>query len=232
MEVVYYTMTRDEKLIYFENSECKKSWVGAPSTSTARSNRFDRKTMLCVWWDQRSVVYYELSKPGQTVNTKRYQQQLTDLNRSLLEKSPKYRKRQHKVIFLRDTTPSHTAKPIRDTLETLSWEVLPPCGLPTRLGSFRLPLVCIDDFTHLLSSALVRTNMWKNGLMNGSQQKRKIFIVVVLFTSFPKDGENVWQAMGHTLNKALLIILPNLTCFVRKNPHFILVYWYNQKLDE
>jgi len=50
-----------------------------------RKNRFGRKTMLCVW-DQKGVVYYELLKPGETVNTKRYQQQLIDLNRSLLKK--------------------------------------------------------------------------------------------------------------------------------------------------
>jgi len=32
------------------------------------------------------MVYYELLKPGETVNTKRYQQQLINLNRSLLKK--------------------------------------------------------------------------------------------------------------------------------------------------
>jgi len=94
-------VTGDEKWIYFENPKCKKSWVdpGAPSTSTARPNRFGRKTMLCVWWNQKGVVYYESLKPSETVNTKRYQQQLIDLNRSLLEKRPEYRKRQHKIIF-------------------------------------------------------------------------------------------------------------------------------------
>ena len=81
--------------------------------------------MLCVWWDQKGVVYYELLNPGETVNTKRYQQQLIDLNRSLLKKRPEYQKRQHKVIFLHDNAPSHMAKPVRDTLGALSWEVLP-----------------------------------------------------------------------------------------------------------
>ena len=27
---------------------------------------------LCVWWDQRGVVYYELLKPGETVKAHRY----------------------------------------------------------------------------------------------------------------------------------------------------------------
>ena len=129
---------------FFENPKRKKSWVdsGAPSTSTTRIA--DRKAMLCVWWDQKDVgVYYELLKPGETVNTKRYQQQLIDLNRSLLKKRSEYQKRQHKVIFLYDNAPSHTAKPIRHVGSTQLGSSI-PCGLLTRLGSFRLPLVCID----------------------------------------------------------------------------------------
>jgi len=47
------------------------------------------------------------------------------LNRSLLKKRPEYQKRQYKVIFFHDNAPSHTAKSIWDTLEALSWEVLP-----------------------------------------------------------------------------------------------------------
>jgi len=50
---------------------------------------------------------------------------LIDLNRSLLKKRSEHQKRQHKVIFLHDNAPSHTAKPVRDTLEAFSWEVLP-----------------------------------------------------------------------------------------------------------
>jgi len=72
---------------------------GEPSTSTARPNRYGRKTMLCVWWDQKDVIYYELLKPGETVNTKRYRQKIINLNQALCEKRPKHQKRQHKVIL-------------------------------------------------------------------------------------------------------------------------------------
>ena len=48
---------------------------------------------------------------------------MIDLN--LLKKRPEYQKRQHKIIFLHDNAPSHTTKPVRDTLEVLSWEVIP-----------------------------------------------------------------------------------------------------------
>jgi len=88
-------VTGDEKWIYFENPKRKRSWVipGEPSTSIARPNRFGWKTTLCVWWDQKGVIYYELLKPGETVNTERYRQQMINLNHALCEKRPEYQKR-------------------------------------------------------------------------------------------------------------------------------------------
>jgi len=56
------------------------------------------------------VIYYELLKPDETVNTERYQQQMINLNQALCEKRSEYQKRQHKVILLHDNAPSHTAK--------------------------------------------------------------------------------------------------------------------------
>ena len=49
----------------FENPKRKRSWVdrrSEPPTSTTRSNRYGGKTMFCVWWDQKGVIYYELLK--------------------------------------------------------------------------------------------------------------------------------------------------------------------------
>ena len=122
---LYRIVTGDEKWIYFENPKRKGSWVapGEPPTSTTGPNRYERKTMLCVWWDQKGVIYYELLKPGEAVNTERYRQTI-DLNQALREKRPEYQKRQHKVILLRDNAPSHTAKPVKETIEAFSWEIL------------------------------------------------------------------------------------------------------------
>ena len=61
-----------EKWIYFENPKHKRSWVTPGESSTSTANRYERKTILCVWWDQKGVIYYELLKPGETVNTERY----------------------------------------------------------------------------------------------------------------------------------------------------------------
>lgn len=120
-------VTGDEKWIYFENPKRKKSWVdpGQPATSTAKPNRFGKKTMLCVWWDQRGVVYYELLKPGETVNTERYRQQMINLNHALLVKRPEWEERRDRPILLHDNAPAHTAKPVKDTIKALKWDILP-----------------------------------------------------------------------------------------------------------
>jgi len=78
--------------------------------------------MLCIWWDQEGVIYYELLK-SKTVNAHR--QQLIKLHCALREKRPHYRKRHNKLIFLYDNVPSHTSTIVQNYLETLNWEVLP-----------------------------------------------------------------------------------------------------------
>ncbi|GFV48938.1 mariner Mos1 transposase [Trichonephila clavipes] len=103
-------VTGDEKWVYIENLKHNRLYVdpGQPSKSTARPNRFGRKRMLCIFWDHEGPIYYELLKPGETVNTDRYKQQLLNLNDA--EKREQYKKRQHKVIFLDDNAPNHLAK--------------------------------------------------------------------------------------------------------------------------
>ena len=78
----------------------------------------------CAWWDQEGVIYYELLKPGETVNAHRYHQQLIKLHRALREKRH-YRKKHDKLIFLHDNALSYTSTMVdQNYLETLNWEVL------------------------------------------------------------------------------------------------------------
>jgi len=39
-----------------------------------------------LWWDQKDLIYYELLKLDETVNTERYRQQMRNLNQALYEK--------------------------------------------------------------------------------------------------------------------------------------------------
>lgn len=65
-----------QKWIYLENFKRKKSWVDPFQPPSLRPSFFGSKVVLCVWWgDQRCNVYYELMKPGETVDVHRHHQQ-------------------------------------------------------------------------------------------------------------------------------------------------------------
>ena len=120
----------------------------------------------CVWWDQKGVIYYELLKAGETVNTNRYQQQMVDLNRALQEKRPDFRRRQHKVIFLHDNAPSNTAKRAKETIETFSWEILVHATYSPDLAPSDYHLFA-SWATLSLNNASFRTKMYENGWLTG-----------------------------------------------------------------
>ncbi|GFY05318.1 mariner Mos1 transposase [Trichonephila clavipes] len=67
--------TDDEKWIYFENPKRNRSYVDPekPSKSIARPNHFGPR-QCCVFSGFRrdQSIFYELLKPGETVNTDRY----------------------------------------------------------------------------------------------------------------------------------------------------------------
>lgn len=75
------------------------------------------------------MVYCDLSA---TIHTSWYQRELNGLNRPLFKKSPEYQKQQHKAIFLQDNPLS--CQPVRDTMEALSWEVLPYAAYSSNLA--------------------------------------------------------------------------------------------------
>ena len=118
---LHQIVTSDEKWIYFQNPKRKKSWVnpGEASTSTARPNRYGKKTILCVWWDQKGVIYYELLIPGETVTAERYQQQLLNLSEALRERRPENEERRYKARLLHDNAPSHKSKPVIELIHAL-----------------------------------------------------------------------------------------------------------------
>jgi len=83
------------------------------------------KIMLCIWWDQKGLVYYELLKPGDSITGDRYRLQLIRLSHALRKKRPEYEQRYDKVILLHDNARPHVTKVIKKYLEKLKWDVLP-----------------------------------------------------------------------------------------------------------
>lgn len=86
--------------------------------------------MLCIWWDQLGVVYYELLKPIETITGNRYRLQLMRLSRALKEKRQQFEEIHDKVSLLHDNVRPHIAKPVKTYLETLKWEIPHPPYLP------------------------------------------------------------------------------------------------------
>ena len=120
-------VTGDEKWIYFDNPKRTKHWTdpGQPVKLTPKRNIHGKKVLLCIWWDQKGVLYYELLKPGQTITGEVYKGQLNKLNQSLKEKRPEWANRHERVILLHDNARPHVAKTVKQTLKTLGWDVLP-----------------------------------------------------------------------------------------------------------
>jgi len=79
--------------------------------------------MLCIWWDQLDVMYYELLKPNEIITGALYRTQLR-LSRALKEKRVHYYSRHDKIILLHDNARPHVAA-VKTYLETLKWEVPP-----------------------------------------------------------------------------------------------------------
>ena len=53
-------VTADEKWIDYDNPKRKKSYVKPGQSAKSISNIHGAKVMLCIWWDQKGVLYYEL----------------------------------------------------------------------------------------------------------------------------------------------------------------------------
>ncbi|KAG6446900.1 hypothetical protein O3G_MSEX004677 [Manduca sexta] len=62
--------TGDEKWVHYDNPKRLTSWglPGHTPTATPRQNIHGSKVMLCIWWDQLGVIYYELLKPSEKIN--------------------------------------------------------------------------------------------------------------------------------------------------------------------
>lgn len=71
---LHQIFTGNEECNYFKNPKKKRSWLtpGKSSISNAKSNHYSWKTMLCVCWDQKVLIYYELQKPVKTINAECY----------------------------------------------------------------------------------------------------------------------------------------------------------------
>jgi len=72
--------------------------------------------MLCIWWDQKGLIYYELLKLGDPIMGDQYRRSIR-LSRALREKRPEYEQKHDKVILLHDNARLHVAKVVKKYLQ-------------------------------------------------------------------------------------------------------------------
>lgn len=127
--ILHLIITSGEKFIYFDSAKRRKT------TTDLGSN--NNKALLCIFWDQKGVLYQELLKPSEIVTSARYKQQLINLNRALKAKRPEWADRKERVIFLYDNTGTqHVSELVQKQLKALDWENYPhPLNSPDIVSS-------------------------------------------------------------------------------------------------
>ena len=93
----------DEKWILYNNGEQKRSWgkLHEPPPTTPKAGLHPKKVILCIWWDWKGVLYYELLPENQMLNSSKYCSQLDQLKAALDERCPELVNRKC-IIFLQD----------------------------------------------------------------------------------------------------------------------------------
>jgi histone-lysine N-methyltransferase SETMAR len=82
----------------------------------AKRERFEKKVLLCVWWNYEGLIYYELVPDSHTINAEVYSQQLEKMYMVLLDKYPALVK-QKRVLLQQDNTHPHMAKKTLQKIE-------------------------------------------------------------------------------------------------------------------
>ena len=168
-------VTGDEKWILYENPEWKRSWSqrNQPPQRCAKPGLHPRKVLLCVWWDYKGILYFELLSSGDTINSDKYCTQLEKLREVLAEKRPGLVNRNN-VIFHHDNARPYVAKSVTKKLSGFNWEILPhpPYSPDIVLPDYHL-FRALQHF--LVDKKFENIDIFKNSLENYFKEKQENF---------------------------------------------------------
>jgi len=119
-------VTGDEKWVLYNNNKRTRQWLSPNQVPVPcpKPSLSLKKVLLCVWWDCRGVIHFELLKPGETVTADLYCQQLDRVCNKLFEKRPVLINRKS-VVLQHDNARPHVARLTQEKIKELNWEVLP-----------------------------------------------------------------------------------------------------------
>ena len=78
-------MKSENCTLIWNRRDCEVSKMNTPPTILKASFN-SKKMMLCIWWDWKGILYYELLPENQTINSNKYCSQLDQLKAALYEK--------------------------------------------------------------------------------------------------------------------------------------------------
>lgn len=115
----------DEKWVQYTNPDHGKQWLSAGQhpIATSKPGLFPKKVLLSVWWDCLGVIYWELLKYGETIDSEHYCKQLDSLHCAIKTIRPSLVSRKG-VILQHDNARPHASKMTQQKLRELSYEVL------------------------------------------------------------------------------------------------------------
>jgi len=138
---LYRIVTGDEKWCIYVNMKQRKEWVAPERTPKPRVKpaMHPKKTMICVWWNWKGIVHWEMLEKNVTINKELYIAQLHRVNEAIKQKRCD---RKGKTILLHDNARPHVAQTVKEKIQELGWEVLqhPPYSpdlAPTDFHLFR-----------------------------------------------------------------------------------------------
>ena len=113
-------VTVDEKWIVYDNVMRKRSWClrNESPKQQPKKDIYVKKTMFCVWWDFKEIIYYEIFPQNQTINSDVSCRQLSNLAEKLERLRPELANRKG-VVFQQDNVRLHVFLATRTKLHKL-----------------------------------------------------------------------------------------------------------------
>lgn len=118
-------VTGDETWILYQNVHRKRTWSKENRPSTvAKPGLHPKKVLLCIWWDWKGVVNYELLPQGEMINADKYCYQFDQSKAAMAEKRPELAN-WREVVFHHDNARPHIELVVKQKLLQFVLGVLP-----------------------------------------------------------------------------------------------------------
>jgi histone-lysine N-methyltransferase SETMAR len=117
-----HLITGDESWVLYDTPKRKHHWLrsGSKPPVQPKGSLHPKKLLLCIWWSERGVEYWELLPENSTVTARIYTTQLANL-KAKLDSDPYWAGH---VFFQHDNARPHVANVTRSTLQGYGWEVI------------------------------------------------------------------------------------------------------------